>query len=264
MAVLLGEIIPSFSGPLQTVTFTYTSPYEAQPASYLPTAKPASPQVYVELGPSPYYGFRVSPDSFAAACKGVPVVYTYMGNYASSSVTLYYEIWQGGVRVASGSGSISANTSVKFYHYQPNFYDASVGTWVEVYLWASAANAVLLSYACIYALPTRLQVKPGYLFKDVTFTTVLRPVLSLGSGSYTVSSIYGVYTTIPPSQLVIVTTLATTITLPLLPTTQQYGLFRAGLGDYNNLTYVTSSSATQVPGCYAPSSVSFRVTPIRA
>lgn len=265
MSVLLGETLSSFSGPLQTITFTYKPPYEYKPSSTLPSSKPITPQAYAEFGSSPSkaHGFSLSPD-LGNACQAATVLYANVSNYDSTSRTLYYEVYIGGTKYSSGSGTMGGNTSVKFYSYPYSLYPINTGSWVELYLWTNA-SAAILQYICIYAIPSRLMIKPGYLLKDITITQCIQPVLQFGSDSYTVYSALN-YPWIPFGENIIANIPGyTTVNIPFFPHVTQYGLFRSGLGDKTpHSGGITSTSATQVDGCYTPASISYRVTPIRA
>lgn len=276
MAVLLGETLPSFNGPLQTVTFNYKPPYEVKGLGYLPSSKPADPQAGAWFGQNKSYGFAVDPPHMASCCQVATVFFANITNYDSSSRTLYFEAYIRGAKYCSGSSSISGNTNVRFYAYPSALYWADLDSATQIYFWTNSPTAVL-HYVCIYTIPSRLSPKPGYLFKDVTYNIIRVPTLYVGSDSYTVyaGTIGSLKYTMPTSNA-IAYSLAIAggtgiVTIPYLPTTPTtpsnpggYGLFRADLGDFSTLNYyVTATNATQIYSSLVPASVSFRITPFK-
>lgn len=265
MPARLGEILPSFSGPLQTVTFTYKPPYEVQPAVSLPASKPSTPQGYAEFGPYPnMYGFTISPEYLIEACQVATIFFANLTNWDSTSRTLYYEVWVRGAKYSSGSGTMSAQKTVRFYAYPNSLYPANLGAAAELYLWTNSPDATL-DYICIYAIPSRLSIKPGYLHTDITFVMTSQPVLVLGSGDHTVASSFGQpWLSLKGGFFAgLGTSTGARVVSPYVYDSE-YGLFRAALGDFSTISgYVTSYSVTSVVGAPTPSSISFRVTPFR-
>ena len=123
----MGTVTPLLTSR-KILNITYQTPQETLLGTpeTLPTTEPATPQISytVTSGDLPTFNMPLF--------KKIWVALLYGAGKAVTAATIYWRMKKNGASVATGSGSVAANT---FYTWSCGFYDVAVGDVLELALW---------------------------------------------------------------------------------------------------------------------------------
>ena len=222
------------------LNIAYAAPQEtllATPVT-LPTAEPAVPQI----------GYTVAAADLPAFNMGVYrrifVAMVFGAGKATTAGRVYWRMKKNGVSVATGSGTVAANT---FFTVNAYFYNVNVGDLLELALWSNVADTVW-DYKAYNVQVTRLILmnKPRLLC-PCNFTSVgSGPVLTLGSPSVYMMGPIDVYHVDE-----ILPAITSARNYEIIYPKDVYGMFRISYGDaFNANSGALRTSTTSRPVYY--------------
>jgi hypothetical protein len=131
-----------------------------------------------------------------------------------------------------GSTSADGLSTSNYRGYTVRFYDVAIGDTLELAIWCSSNTNITVQGSFFHVIPTRLfpTLKPcievGYTFGNYTYPSQATPYVTIQSREYIGDSIVN---SIPGN-----TTTSRTFTGLSFASQNDYGLFRYGVGDYDN------------------------------
>lgn len=250
MTVQLGRSAQPLLGPWQECNITYPSAQETllSTAEALPTSEPTDAQVSYTVASS-----DIPTIEGAMSWVNCGLLYVAGLNSSGSTLTVNVRLLKNGTSVTTGNKSVATSN---YYTFTIPINDIAVDDVLTVKIWTSASG-VTWDYKAFCVQPSRIQVaRLSQLLVNCAFTTTAKPVLSLGSLSYSSENYYLYFMSSP-------TALNNNFSLYCFKQIATYNVGRISYGD-NTTSIQSRTSTTYHPYYYrnfVPTKITYRLTP---